>query len=278
MDVEHLGREQPADPEHRHERQEERHERHAADVEVEDRAQDVIDEDRDQQEATTHEGADDEDEILDRDIDHRTQPLPSYRARMRREDRIATRRRRCSPGRAAARGSVGRTEEERQPALERLDAVSPGAESLRGGTWRVLGQRRRTRIEREGDLARGAQAVGPSLLLEILLARDEVQLAIERAHHLASLAVREGQGVDPIGGCRGCVHLAREHDHDPRREDGGDDATEATTGEAGDRQRGQVGRCAEHGRRGLRGAVRPALGRARRRAARRRSGETSRGA
>ena len=42
VDVEDLGREQPADAEHRDERQEQRHERHAADVEVEDRAEDVV--------------------------------------------------------------------------------------------------------------------------------------------------------------------------------------------------------------------------------------------
>ena len=44
VDVEDLGREQAADAEHRDERQQQRHERDAADVEVEDGAEDVVDE------------------------------------------------------------------------------------------------------------------------------------------------------------------------------------------------------------------------------------------
>ena len=90
VDVEHLRGEQPADPEHRDERQQQRHEAHAADVEVEDGAQDVVDEDGDQQQPATDQEADDEDEVLDRDVDHRRRGLPRP-ARARREDRIATR-------------------------------------------------------------------------------------------------------------------------------------------------------------------------------------------
>ena len=46
VDVEDLGREQAADAEHRDERQQQRHQRHAADVEVEDGAEDVVDQRR----------------------------------------------------------------------------------------------------------------------------------------------------------------------------------------------------------------------------------------
>ncbi len=71
VDVEDLGREQAADPEHRDEREQQRHERHAADIEVEDGAEDVVDEDGDQQQPAADERADDEDEVLDRDLEHR---------------------------------------------------------------------------------------------------------------------------------------------------------------------------------------------------------------
>ena len=61
-------------------------------------------------------GADDEDEVLDRDVDHRRRGLPRP-ARARREDRIATR----GPARVGRAASVGRAEQHRQPALERSD-------------------------------------------------------------------------------------------------------------------------------------------------------------
>jgi hypothetical protein len=90
VDVQPLGGEQPADAEHGDERQGQWDQRHAADVEadverVEEPAKDVVDEDRDQQQAAAHDRADDEHEILDRDVEHR--PTPSggrYRARLRR--------------------------------------------------------------------------------------------------------------------------------------------------------------------------------------------------
>ena len=79
VDVEDLGGEQAADAEHRDEREQQRHQRHAADVEVEDRAEDVVDDDRDEQQPAADQRADDEDEVLDRDVDHRaiTSPPPT---------------------------------------------------------------------------------------------------------------------------------------------------------------------------------------------------------
>ena len=71
VDVQDLGREQAADAEHRDERQQQRHERHAADVEVEDRPEDVVEQDGDEQQPTADQRADDEDEVLDRDLEHR---------------------------------------------------------------------------------------------------------------------------------------------------------------------------------------------------------------
>lgn len=76
VDVDHLGGEEAAHPEHRNEGEQQRHQRDAADVEVDDRAQDVVDEDGDQQESTADQRADDEDEIFDRDVDHRSSSPP----------------------------------------------------------------------------------------------------------------------------------------------------------------------------------------------------------
>ena len=91
VQVEDLGREQPADAEHRDEPEEERHQGHATDVEadmegVEDAAEDVVDEDGDQQQAAADQGTDDEDQILDRDDHPALHPTPdraSLAARIR---------------------------------------------------------------------------------------------------------------------------------------------------------------------------------------------------
>ncbi len=79
VDIEDLRREQPADAEHRDERQQQRHEADAADIEVEDGAEDVVDEHGDQQQPAADQGADDEDEVLDRDVDHRRRGPPLSR-------------------------------------------------------------------------------------------------------------------------------------------------------------------------------------------------------
>ncbi len=49
-------------------------------IEVDDGAEDVVDEDRDQQQPATDQRADDEDEVLDRDVQHRASAgLPRWR-------------------------------------------------------------------------------------------------------------------------------------------------------------------------------------------------------
>src|SRR5216117_3780484 len=75
VDAEDLRREQSADAEHRHEPEQERHERHAADVEaemerVENSTEDVVDDDGDEQQPAADQRADDEHQVVDRDGDH----------------------------------------------------------------------------------------------------------------------------------------------------------------------------------------------------------------
>ena len=66
----------PPDAEHRDEREQRRHERDAADREVdvegvEEAAQDVVEEDGDQEQPAADERGEDEDEVLDRNGDRR---------------------------------------------------------------------------------------------------------------------------------------------------------------------------------------------------------------
>ena len=132
----------------------------AADIEVEDGAEDVVDEDGDQQQPAADERADDEDEVLDRDVDHRRPRPPSSGASAsggQDSDRRA-RARGCRPRRAD--GSAGRAEQDGQPALERA------TRSLRRRAGRPPNPARRRRsggasgASVNGDLVRAAEAVG----------------------------------------------------------------------------------------------------------------------
>ena len=191
MDVQDLGREQPADAEHRDEREQQRHQRDAADVEadverIEDPAQDVVDEDGQQQQAAPDERADNEDQVLDRDLEH--PPTPSHRLTDRvvpgaplAPDRKHTTRR-AGPdtawrharrirserlGRPAADGRarlVGRAEQQREPGLQRRDPLLVGTDAGRRGTRSVRAGARDGRVERERDLALATEAVGAGLL------------------------------------------------------------------------------------------------------------------
>src|SRR5439155_4013455 len=74
--VEDLGREQATDTEHRHEPEGQRHQGDTAEIDaeverVEDPTEDVDDQDGNEEDATAHERADDEDEVFNRDLDHR---------------------------------------------------------------------------------------------------------------------------------------------------------------------------------------------------------------
>jgi hypothetical protein len=76
VEVEDLGGEDAADSEHGDEREERRHERDAADREVdvegvEQAAEDVVEQDGDQEQPTADEGGEDEDEVLDGHGDRR---------------------------------------------------------------------------------------------------------------------------------------------------------------------------------------------------------------
>ena len=141
VDVEDLGREQPADAEHRDERQQQRHQRHAADVEVEDGAEDVVDQHRDQQQAAADEGADDEDEVLDRDVDHRGLAPLRDRPRTRRERQDSGRERRDEGRTRAAVRAVSRAGPNRSVS-QRSSGLTRGARAptpQRGRTRRVVG-------------------------------------------------------------------------------------------------------------------------------------------
>ena len=71
VEVEDLAGEDATDAEHRDERQQRRHQRDAADREVDvervqDPAEDVVEQDGDEQQPPAHERGEDEDEVLDR--------------------------------------------------------------------------------------------------------------------------------------------------------------------------------------------------------------------
>ena len=136
MRIEQLGREQSADTEHRDEAERQRHERHATDVgahveRVEDASQDVVDEDRDQQETAADQRAQDEDEVLDGDGEHRLDSIrsptpaghPGGRAPARADQRLGPKRRESqdSTGVGSSVAAPSRT------------AAEPGASAGSGG-------------------------------------------------------------------------------------------------------------------------------------------------
>src|SRR4029078_7200533 len=76
VDVEDLRREQAADAEHRDEPEGQRHQGDAAEIgadmeRVEEPTEDVVDENRDEEQPAADQRADDENEVFDRDLDHR---------------------------------------------------------------------------------------------------------------------------------------------------------------------------------------------------------------
>ena len=117
----------------------------AADVEVEDRAEDVVDEDGDQQQAAADERADDEDEVLDRDRrSSRGRRLHEAAAAARdgQDSGRASRRRGRSAG--SPGGQSRGAEQQRQPVVERAAVVDvrrragradPGASGGSGGAF-----------------------------------------------------------------------------------------------------------------------------------------------
>ena len=80
--VQDLGAEQAADTEHRDEPEQQRDERDAGEIDpdvegVEEAAEDVVDEDREQEQAAAHEDAEQEDRVREVDLDHAVVPRPS---------------------------------------------------------------------------------------------------------------------------------------------------------------------------------------------------------
>ena len=254
VQVEDLGREQPAHAEHRDEPEEERHQRHAADVEadverVEDAAEDVVDEDGDQQQAAADQRADDEDQILDRD-DHPAPPprRPAGRPSGQGYD---------AAGRRGGRGPAGRRDEpprrqesDQPPGPKRSDShdsrgvwrsacapsrtdAEPGAPSTGAGHRRVEGER---------DLVRRAEPVARAWMRDVLGPDDELDLALERLDLGGERGVVGGQLGGPVRGGRGVADLAGEDDDDPDRDEAGGDPADAAAGDPGDRQPAEVDR------------------------------------
>ena len=84
--------------------------------------------------------------------------------------------------------------------------LAPGTDPQGGRAGRVIGQGRRILGQRERDLARGTQAVGAALLLDVALARDQVELAFEGADLDPQRGIGRG---DVLGARRGGRDLAR---------------------------------------------------------------------
>ena len=203
VQVEDLGGEQATDTEHRDERQQQRHERHAADVEVEDGAQDVVEEDRQQEQAAADQRADEEHEVLDRDVDH----LDGRRLQFGREragrDRIAAAR---SSGEGAGRVSRGRSAQSAEPnsSVSQWSRGVPSSEVVpeadRGRARRIVRQRRGVRVQAEGDLVGPPEPVGARLLVDVARALDLLELAAQRRHPGGLFVVGDDQDIGPARG------------------------------------------------------------------------------
>ena len=217
MEVQDLGREDPADAEHRDEREERRHERDAADREVdvervEEPAEDVVQQDRDQEQAAADERGEDEHEVLDRNGDRR-HAIPSAanagarllltpdrgprRARWR-DSRI---RRGGSPGRGGRAAAASRRAEQHvEPGLQRRRSSGSRAEPDRRRPGRVGRQLRRPGGERERDLALAAEAERAGLLGDEPRVLDVRQVLLERR---TSAAARRSPRAKSRRGRRG---------------------------------------------------------------------------
>ena len=119
-------------------------------------------------------------------------------------------------GRSGWTASVGRAEQERQPALERAHIGRPGADADGGGSRGVGREGRRVGREREGDLVERPEAVAARLLLDIALAlRCSSSSRSSAATSVVQAAIVGGHVARPGGRGRGRTDLAREDDDDP---------------------------------------------------------------